>query len=520
MHPLTPLCAAAALLLTPTLPAQAAARISQVLVFPGGAEVQRVQPVAAGTREAVFSCIPARIQLDSLQARGGSGLQVGELRVHTQSSEAVPECSGNPQLDTQIKQLEDQKAGLAAERDALELVLGYLKASGDPKTPASSANAENLRRQAVEALKGRHQLQRRMEGVDEQLKPLLAQREEARGGVEQWHRVSVQVVGSGELTLSSRTPHAGWQPLYRADLASSESRVAFERRAELQQASGESWRDVKLLLSTREPRRGVAPPEPQAWWLRPYQPRPRALPAAPAAPAAMMKAAPAPFAEAVEVSGSRIDADLPRFETDFDLQFAVPGTVTLPSGSERRSFTLERLSWPAELVTQVQPRVQAQAYLMATVKRPEGFFPAGRLLLARDGEFIGEGRFAVGNETEQRLAFGPDDRLRVRVDPEAREGANGGFIGNRQVLTLQRRYVLENVGSKALAVQVVEAAPVPQHEDIKVESRFEPQPAVSRWRELDGVMLWRFSLGPKAVQRLGARYELSAPREMNVAGWP
>jgi len=35
MHPLTPLCAAAALLLTPTLPAQAAARISQVLVFPG-----------------------------------------------------------------------------------------------------------------------------------------------------------------------------------------------------------------------------------------------------------------------------------------------------------------------------------------------------------------------------------------------------------------------------------------------------------------------------------------------------
>jgi uncharacterized protein (TIGR02231 family) len=234
----------------------------------------------------------------------------------------------------------------------------------------------------------------------------------------------------------------------------------------------------------------------------------------------MMKAAPAPFAEAVEVSGSRIDADLPRFETDFDLQFAVPGTVTLPSGSERRSFTLERLSWPAELVTQVQPRVQAQAYLMATVKRPEGFFPAGRLLLARDGEFIGEGRFAVGNETEQRLAFGPDDRLRVRVDPEAREGANGGFIGNRQVLTLQRRYVLENVGSKALAVQVVEAAPVPQHEDIKVESRFEPQPAVSRWRELDGVMLWRFSLGPKAVQRLGARYELSAPREMNVAGWP
>ena len=55
-------------LLLPTAALAQGARISEVLVFPGGAEVQRVLTVAAGTQEAQFACIPARIQLDALQA--------------------------------------------------------------------------------------------------------------------------------------------------------------------------------------------------------------------------------------------------------------------------------------------------------------------------------------------------------------------------------------------------------------------------------------------------------------------
>lgn len=495
----------------------AQARISQVLVYPGGAELQRVQAVAAGSTEVEFGCIPAGIQLDALQARGSATLQVGELRVITESSDAAPACSGQPQLDAQIRVLEDEKAGLAAERSALDLVLGYLKQSGDAKLQAQAATAESLRRQGLEALKQQHQLLRRIEAVERQLKPLLAQRQAARGNVKQWHRIAVRVAGQGELTLITRTSQAGWQPLYRADLASDAARITFERRAEVQQTTGESWSGVQLRLSTRQPQRAVALPDPQPWLLSKVEPRARELMTM-AAPAAVAKSA--PVAARAELSGSRVDADLPSFETDFDLQFSVPGSVTLASGSERRSFTLERLSWPAELVTQLQPAQQAQAYLMATVKRPDGFFPAGKLLLARDGEHVGEAYFSPDDEATQRLFFGPDDRLRVRVEPEQREAANGGFIGNRRVMTLTRRYLLENTGSKPLQLQVVEAGPHPQHEEIRVDAQFEPAVAMARWRELDGVRLWTLSLAPKAQQRLSARYQLSSPKDMLISGWP
>jgi hypothetical protein len=157
---------------------------------------------------------------------------------------------------------------------------------------------------------------------------------------------------------------------------------------------------------------------------------------------------------------------------------------------------------------------------MATVKRPEGFFPAGKLLLSRDGDFIGETQLNVSSEAEQRLFFGPDDRIRVRVEPEQRDAANGGFIGSRRVMALKRAYVLENTSAKALTVQVVEAAPHAQHEDIQVEARFDPAPKENRWRELDGVRLWSLQLAPKQSQRLRADYQLSAPKDMVVAGWP
>ncbi len=510
-----------AIALLATLPLWANAqpvRITEVLVFPGGAEVQRVQNVSAGGTEAVFACIPARIQLDALQAKGSAGLQVGELRVQTQAREAVPECSGTPQLDAAIRELEDQRAQVQAERTALDLVLGYLKASGDPKNPAQAPVAESLRRQAVEALKQQHLLHRRVEALDEKLRPLRAEREAARGDVTQWHRISVRVAGSGELTLTTRSPHAGWQPVYRADLDSASARIAFERRAEVQQATGESWRGVKLSLSTRQPQRAMALPDPEPWWLtrqEPKAPRPMLLRGTPApAPRPTTATADSP------VLTQAVGADLPSFETDIDLQFAVPEPVTLPSSTERHSVTLQRLHWPADLVTQVQPRAQAQAYLMATVKRPEGFFPPGKLLLARDGHFVGESVFALGSEPEQPLFFGPDDRLRVHVEPEQREGANGGFIGNRKVLSLKRRYALENLGNKPLTVQVVEAAPVAQHEDIRVASHFEPTPRITRWRDLDGVMVWSLGLTPKARERLSATYELSAPKDMVVLGWP
>lgn len=500
--------------------AGAQARITEALVFPGGAELVREAAVAAGSHEAVFACVPARIELNSLQARGEGGVRVGEIAVRTLPAAQAPQCSGQPQLDAQIRPLQQQKASLQAERDALGVQLALLRQSGDARL--SPAQLDAARRQALDALRQQQQLAERQQQIDEQLAPLLAQRDPKRSGITQWHELRVRVDAaqagsSARVLLRYRTRAAGWQPLYRAELDSVANRLRFERRAEVAQTTGESWDGVQLTLSTREPQRASQPPEPQPWLLR-EQPQLEARRQFDAMPMAAMAAAPK-RAEAADANAP-VDAPLPAFETDIDLQFRLPGAQTLASGSERRSLSLERLDWSAELFTQVVPAEQARAYRVALLKQPQGFFPPGQLQLLRDGEWVGETAFAPGSEAELQLGFGIDERLRVLVEPEQRDGAERGLTGSRRELQIQRRYRLENTGKQALAVQVLEAAPQSQHESVRVQTQFEPAPLPGDWRGQPGLRQWRFPLAPGAQQAITARYQLSAPKDLPLIGWP
>ncbi len=65
-------------------------------------------------------------------------------------------------------------------------------------------------------------------------------------------------------------------------------------------------------------------------------------------------------------------------------------------------------------------------------------------------------------------------------------------------------------------MQVLEASPVSQHEDIKAEARFNPAP--QPWREQPGVKVWEFTLAPNATQKLTADYTISYPKDMRVDG--
>ena len=72
------------------------------------------------------------------------------------------------------------------------------------------------------------------------------------------------------------------------------------------------------------------------------------------------------------------------------------------------------------------------------------------------------------------------------------------------------------VGS--LTLQVIETAPVAQHEDIKVQAQFTPAPSTQAWRQQPGWVLWEQALPAGARQRFTADYLISAPKEAPLTG--
>ena len=493
-------------------------RIDNVLVHPGGAIVERLTVVSAGQRLLRFACLPARIDADSLRVQAGAGVRVGEVVLHAMPRSHVPECAAAP-LDARIRELEDRKAAVDAEFSAHDIALGYLKtfAAKDERTSgvaAPAATADALRRSALAALQQQQDLQRRKDEIDKQLAPLVAERERRGAADAQVQVASIRVAAErdAELRLAYRIPNAGWEPGYRAFLDTATAQVRLERRAQVAQSSGVDWSGVKLRLSTVQARAAAEGAAPVSWRLALAEQRQRVDKASFAVPAAAaVLAQGAPMREEASF-------DISVFQGEFATEFEVPGRVDLRSDGEHIAFALDQQRADARAFARLQPQADPNAYLMASVARPAGVWPAGVMELYRDGTRVGQARWRVAAQERIDLPFGRDDLMRVRIEPEKRNTANSGLIGPRVERNLARSFVVENGHRVAMAVQLLEAAPVAEHNDVRVQSRFEPAPSEENWRGQPGVMAWTATLEPGKSLRVAVAYHISYPKKIPISG--
>ena len=503
--------------------APAASRIESVTLYPGSATVERVARVATGTRQLVFSCLPAALDVQSLAVSADAPVRVGELAVREAAIEAEPGCAVAT-VAPRIRELEDRKALLTAEHEALGLVTGYLKgvgstdgAAGPRATPdprAIAATADALRRSAQDALTRQHQIRRQQEDLDRELAPLLALRERERTGRTRVLSVAVTLDAprEAELRLRYQIAGPGWSPAYRALLDTVSGAVRLERQALVAQATGEDWRDVALRLSTGQPRRGTAGPQPRPWrvGLVPPPPvvAPKALPAA--APA------PAPMALARGDAAPTPSFDVSVFQGSYATEFAVPQRIDVPSGGDRVTLSLGSQPLPARLLTRTVPQQDPSAWLVAEVPSPEGVWPAGPLQLLRDGAYVGSDTLRAGGPGPLTLPFGRDEQVLVTSAGPREVSGSAGFAGTRAGRTTERTWMVENRHRTPVTLQLLEAIPVATHEDVHVETRFDPEPTGRRWQEQPGVVWWEQRLA--AGQRLGVTsgHTLSWPREARL----
>lgn len=534
--------ATAALLLTLGAPAHAlslpeaplvpGSRITQVKVYPGSATVERVLRAPAGARSVTFACLPAGLDVQSLQVTADASVRIGETSVLTEPRALSARCGASP-LDARIRGLEDQKAALQAETDALGLVTGYLKgvsATGDEgEGKRATVDAKNLiavadalRRTGRDALQKQHQLTRQQSDLDRELKPLLAERTRAQGGHDGGDVVAVTVTlgaaTDAEVKLSYQISGPGWTPSYRALLDTTTRKVRIERQALVAQATGEDWRGVKLVLSTGQPRRETTGRLPTPWRIGVAPP-----PTARDSTTREQAYAAAPMAMAAPITADRKlrQQEAPLFDVSvfngsFATEFSVPQSVDVPSNGQRVTMALGQHEDSATLAVRTSPRLDASAFLVAEMAQPAGVWPAGALQLYRDGAFVGNGRWNAASAARLTLSFGRDELVRVTAEPERDSQGTGGFVGTRAERTVQRAYVVENRHRTPMAVQVLEAAPVSVDEQVRVTAQFAPRPAETAWQQQPGVAFWTLDLAAGQSARVAADYTISYPKDARL----
>ncbi len=81
---------------------------------------------------------------------------------------------------------------------------------------------------------------------------------------------SVNSLNNAKFRLEYVVPNVGWSPLYDLRIKDVTSPVLAQMKAKVRQNSGEDWKDVKLTLSTGEPKRSGIKPELGTWQIGAY----------------------------------------------------------------------------------------------------------------------------------------------------------------------------------------------------------------------------------------------------------
>ena len=505
------------------------APISQVVLYPGVAAVERTARISAGTRQLSFECLPAAIDVASLQVSADATVRIGDYKTLLQPRDVAGKACASP-LDTQIRSLEDQLAALNADEGAAGLVAGYLQGLTKPgddgaKVPAPSqigATSDALRSTSRDNALRAHQTKRQKELLEEQLKPLRIERDRTGAQRAQVMRVTVQLATNTDATvrLNYQVRGPSWQPSYRAQLDTSKTQVQLERQALVVQASGEDWRDVQLLLSTGQPGRNTQASLPRPWTLDVRQPQVAMAPAA--APAPVMAEARASsvtlFGKVESDSAPLPVLDVSSINTAYSTQFVVPYKITVPASSERVTLSLGTQTLPATLVTRSAPAVEEAAYLVAQLSAPAGVWPAGPVALFRDTAFVGNGRLDFGDAQAlaQGLSFGRDEQITVRQLPAEQGTGSGGLFASKADRKVLHRYAITNRHDSAVQLQVLEAAPVSRNDKITVQSQFRPEPRTQRWQDQAGMVEWWQSLAAGNTAEFSAQHDIRSPQDATV----
>ncbi|MCZ8222007.1 MAG: DUF4139 domain-containing protein [Acidovorax sp.] len=527
---------------TPAAQAQDISRIARVTVYPGSATVERVAKVVAGARSLTLACLPASLDVQSLQINADTAVRVGEFNVLTEDRDVAAGCASP--LDGRIRELEDQIAGVKAEASALQLVDGYLRsvaqtgAGSEAPAPASTAprattptpaqitaTAEVLRKSGQDSFARAHQLQRKQEALELALKPLVAERDRVASQRARVVSVTINLAAEreAELRLSYQVRGPGWQPSYRATLDANKSTVLIERQALVAQNSGEDWAGVQLTLSTGQPGRATQGQLPRPWWLNVSPPQGAGTQAA----AVAMMPAPAPAMAPLSRSRNAAEEAMPTFDVSaldkgFATEFAVPQRITVPSSGQRVTLALGSHSAPSTLITRTAPAMEEAAYLVAQIAQPPGVWPAGAAGLYRDGAFVGNGRIDFGAPSagapagSTSLSFGRDELVTVRAEPVQDLTGSSGFTGSRVERKTRRAYSVENRHKAAITLQVLHASPVSRNEKIEVESRYQPQPAETTWNRTPGTVSWQQPLAAGATAQFSAEHTIRYPKDIEL----
>ena len=258
--------------------------IQHATVYLAGAQVQRAATVdlPAGRTTVVFDDLPSSLNPASVQASAvAEGLLLLSVSHRLHFSELDEETPERTDIFTRIEKLEDRRRRLLTEVEIAKEEEALLHENRQLASTERGLSADDLQvgvrfyRERMAAIKLSYLALGDSLRANDKRRGLL-QRQLAELGQEEQEPATSEVVVlveterlvRADFSLTYLVAEAGWTPEYDVRVESTDQPIDLRYHAKVQQRSGEDWTDVRLSLSTGNPRESAEAPELRVWRLR------------------------------------------------------------------------------------------------------------------------------------------------------------------------------------------------------------------------------------------------------------
>jgi len=538
----------------PMEPGELDSTVTAVTVYTSSAYVQRTAEAPAGGGVFVLRGLPSGLDREAIRVRcEGAEVTSVETRerlvrdtpveriaeLRTLVDALVGRAKAEADEDAVFSDLHRYLTGLLVieERSFASGLMGPSGQGGDGGgLEARAARTSWLDQRLVGLATARRELAERRAATQRELDDARAR----LGGAEQGSgtrvvdlRVELVDTSGAPASLSAEylVPNAGWTPAYDLRTPKDLSKVELVYRADVRQRTGEDWNDVELLLSTAEPRRGAAGPEPRLETL--------ALGGQPGSAGWFLGDG---YADRKEVSSRKQhvsqedeNADgLPLEPTEIlveglSVRYRLPRRETVESRPEASTVLIGRADLAVSPEHVVVPELDETVWLRGRSRNtsPWVLLP-GRASVYFGNDFLGQASLrAVQPGEELVLHLGADPGLAVTRTVLKDEVEAAGMFSSRETLHRKVRFEVRNLGGFSPArdgivnVTVHESIPRATDERVKVSiERAEPKPAQgTRWdalRDEQSVESWVLRVPRGETRTIDLVTEIAYPEDLRL----
>lgn len=459
--------------------------LSNVKVFLRGAQLgySATARIEKGVNDIVFTGLASNIDRNSINisAKGDAVIMSVVQRFdYLRQSEKT----------TQIKALEDsleiQKRMLAFnqnEADGLKSEIDLILANkniGNEKIGVSVAELQKMaefyrkhlaeiKNKIFELTISQKKIQKNIERIQNQLNELNNQINKPTNEVVV--TVSGKSAGTIEVNLSYLIYDAGWQPIYdvRVDKINSPAQLSY--KANVWQNSGIDWKDIDIILSTRNPNLNNNKPELNPWFID--FARPIAL-------REMMKTG---QAKSLITSNAQISQDIKIeapsetmadyievVETQLSVEFTPTIKYSIPSDSKQHSVSLQEFTIPAKYEYYAAPKLDNNAFLVARLTDWSNYnLLAGQANIYFENSYVGQS-FVDPMTTKDTLtlSLGRDKNISVSRDI-LKDFSEDKFLSSNVERTFAFEIKIKNNKKTVINIIVEDQIPISKNEDIVVK---------------------------------------------------